>query len=232
VLLKAASSQQAEILRPARLTEVSRYLALFPAVRLILVRREKTWLAAPAHTGDRRIQIAGLVPVRLVEDGLEPFETVIARFDGQSFWFERRDPARNPGLAAYLREQLARRDAKGLPPEPDKLRKRGLSHEERVVYTLARQILAAQLRDPVEQRLDEALAHAGASLHSFTEREGVYTVRYQVDGQVHVSTVRQGDLSVVSAGICLSGQDRRFDLASLVGVLREAEEGGRLESRE
>ena len=48
-----------------------------------------------------------------------------------------------------------------------------------------------------------------------------YTVTFTVDGQTHRSTVHKNDLTVLVAGICLSGEDRKFDLQSLVGVIRE-----------
>jgi hypothetical protein len=62
-------------------------------------------------------------------------------------------------------------------------------------------------------------------LIEYLERGDSYRVTYRVDGQRFTSSVNKEDLSVQIAGICLSGEDREFDLASLVGVLREGEQG-------
>ena len=77
-------------------------------------------------------------------------------------------------------------------------------------------------RTSVEGRLADALTHAGGKMLAFLERADAYTVTYQIGNQQHISTVRKDDLTVITAGICLSGRDRDFDLASLVGVMRES----------
>jgi hypothetical protein len=228
-ILRALSTSRAEFVGEAGLSQITDYLALFPAVRLILVEiRGNRWLSLPAQKGDRRFRIEGAVELRLAEEGLERFETVLSRFDGRLFWYERRDPSRDPAIAAYLREQLAGAGAGELPPEKDALHKRGLSREEREAYGVMRAARIEALQDRVELRLSGALNHARARYESHIERGDVYVVRYEVDGQQHVSTVNREDLSVVTAGICLSGTDRRFDLTSLVGVLRQARDTGRI----
>ena len=216
-VLRPQTLKTAALVRPATLAEVAGYLKLFPALRLIVVAREgRQWYALPASQGERGLQLNGPAPVLLAEAGIQPFETVVARFDGHFFWYERRDNRRNPALAAYLREAL---DA-GTPTEA--LRKSGLSPEERAAYDWAQSLVAEAERAGVSGRLAAALAHAGGRLIAFTERDDSYTVAYQVGDERAVSTVRKGDLSVLTAGICLSGQDARFDLTSMVSVMREA----------
>ncbi len=219
-VFRATSHTAAELVRSARLAERQRYLELFPLLRLILCRKDRdAWLAIPAHRGDRRFQIQGLVPVRLVEEA-QLFEVIESRFDGRHCWFERLDPRRNPGTAVYLREAFRGM----LPPEP--LSRPGLTAEERTAYALAYTQRLELERDRTEDRLRQALAHAGAELVGYMERDDGYRVEYEVDGQRQVSVVSRDDLSVQVAGICLNGEDARFDLQTLVGVLREADEQG------
>lgn len=221
-ILKPLALDRARVVAQPSPAQVRDYLALFPAVRLILTSHAKgCWLAMPARAGDSRFRIEGPIPIHLVA-GAEAFQQAISRFDGQTFWFQEVDRRRNPAVAAYLREALAA----GTPPGA--LRKPTLTAEERAAYAWAYGAIEAARRDRQEERLREALAHAGAEMTSYVERGDSYTVAYTVDGRPHRSTVRRDDLTVLAAGICLAGQDRRFDLASLVGVLREAQRGRRL----
>jgi hypothetical protein len=222
-VFRPLSHSTARLVRPAKLAERQRYLELFPLLRPILCRRhEEQWLAIPAHQADSRFRIQGLLPVRLVEEA-QLFEVIETRFDGSQCWFERLDPRRDPGTAAYLRQALHEMIA------PDKLSRPGLTAEERTAYGLNywprfQAELEAQ-RDRTEERLREALAHAGAELRGYLERDDCYRVEYEVDGVRQVSVVNKQDLSVQVAGICLSGEDEHFDLQSLVGVVREAQGG-------
>ncbi|MGD8794399.1 MAG: hypothetical protein PVF47_17750 [Anaerolineae bacterium] len=227
-ILKPLSLDRARVVDQPGLAQIRDYLALFPAVRLLLVGRANPespgggpWLALPAHRGDGRFQIDGLASVHLVA-GAEPFQRITARFDGTTFWFQEIDRRRSPALAAYLRQALVAETS------PEALHKATLTAEEREAYQIAYEALVAARRDPTEARLAEALAHGGAELASYIEREEAYTVTFEVEGRRHRSTVRKDDLTVLAAGICLAGQDRRFDLQSLVGVLREGARGRRL----
>jgi len=218
-IFRPTSHSEAGLVRQAKLAERQRYLALFPLVRLILVGQfDEQWLAMPAQRGDSRFQIQGAVPVRLI---VEPqlFEVIEARFDGLQFWYAGPDPRWDPAMARYLRQEFGK-----LAP-PERLHRPGLTIEERAAYAVKHGMSEEARRNREEERLRSALAHAGAELRDFVERQDAYTVTYTVDGQRHVSAISKRDLSVQVAGICLSGEDGNFDLQSLVGVIREGRDG-------
>lgn len=232
-VFRATSHSAAELVREAGLAERQRYLKLFPLVRLILCARDSAtvsrrgshWPAMTAHRGDARFQISGMVPVRLADE-VQQFDVVRARFDGSSFWFDDLDPARDPATADFLRKSLT------ATIEPNQLQRPGLTPEERAAYAVnffeKEEVRQQTEVETTETRLREALRHAGAEFVDFLERRDGYRVTYTIGGRQHVSAVRKDDLTVQVAGICLDGQDRQFDLASLVGVIREGETGGEI----
>jgi hypothetical protein len=215
-VFRPVSATAATLVRPATLGERRRYLDRLPRRRLILCQPCGTdWLAQPAHQGDRRFRDAGLVPVRLAEE-VQRFDVVEGRADGVQCWFDGADGRADPAAAAYLRQAFADR------AEPAGVRRPGLTAEGRVAYALADELRRRAERDRTEDRLRDALTHAGAEFRAYLERADTLRVEFTVDGRRHVSVVGKADLSVRTAGICLSGEDEHFDLKSLVGVLRES----------
>jgi hypothetical protein len=220
-VLQPLSMSKARMMRKATRSEVQQYLQLLPIVRLIVVtRHQSTLYALPAQNGDSRFQIRQPVPVLLSEENVQPFDVIVARFDGNQFWFEERDARHSPLIAAYLRRSWHEK------LEPEHLQKKGLSVEEKAAYAWAWQTSEEGKKRGEEYRIAKALGHAQAELLSFIERDDVYTVTYRVQQHTHTSTVRKNDLSVLTSGICLSGRDADFDLTSLVGVMSEAQRIG------
>ena len=218
-VLQPRDHSRAEVVGAARLSHVREYLSLFPLARFILTeRRSGGWWGLLADASDPRFRVEGLTPVLMAQDA-QLFEAVRARWDGTRFLYEGKDPRRDPTVGAYLRESLA----EGGPPE--ELRKRSLTRQELNAYEWQLLLAAEEKRDTTAERLREAVAHADGKFHSFIERKDAYAVTFTVDGRPHTTTVRKGDLSVMLAGICLSGEDEKFDLTSLVGVIREGQQG-------
>lgn len=215
-LFRPLSFKTARLLRAAPRALVSKYLDTLAPVELILADPAgSTRIAFIAHPAGSAVKSDGPVPVHLVARG-EPFRHIVARFDGFHFWFQRLHPGRNPAQAAYLRKSLDQ------DLGPENLRWSGLTLQERRIYA---QLLTRQRfyrETPGHRRLRQALEHGGAALDSYDQKGDAYSVTFVLDGARHTALIRPNDLTVLSAGICLSGEDDNFDLQSLVGVLREA----------
>jgi hypothetical protein len=227
------SHDRARVERVATLAERRAYLSLFVPVRMVLCERSGTsGIGILAGKSDTRFALDAPAPIDLIADDADAglFDTVVARFDGARFWFDERDPRAELAAGRYLRESilamrpLVQIDRPGLTAEQREAYRINLDARRRQIERQRQAELAAR-RASSEGRLAEALEHAGATLREFVEQGGQFRVRYTVDGTEHTSVVARGDLSVLSAGICLSGEDAKFDLASLVSVLREGRDG-------
>lgn len=244
-VFKPTSLTHAKLVRNASLAERREYLQLFPSIRLIVCRRAgDVWYGSAANFGDSRLSIEGLAPLELADE-VQLFDSVVTRYDGSRFWFDEVDTRRDPGAAAYLRAAFSDETA------PSKLSRPGLTAEERAAYELSfwarlrppreasprrrrrddqrdepRPAEVIEETDPVRRRLLESLSHAGARLVDYLERVDSFRVTYSVGGHQYTSSVNKDDLTVQVAGICLDGEDAKFDLTSMVGVLREGNDDG------
>jgi len=223
-LLRMTAPGKARVVEPASPALVGKYLQLFARVRLILLQQfDRRWFALAASTSDTRIQLSGPVPLHLAQS-VKSFDTVNSRFDGSAFWFEGVDRRRDPAISRTLNSALNDK------VKPEDLRCPGVVPQERLAY---RMLWLSKYGDdaiiPADDaaRVGLALRHAGAQLLQFTYQEqDRATVSISVDGITRNVSIRPSDLTVLSAGICLSGRDFDFDLTSLVSVFREAARDG------
>lgn len=221
-IFQAVDEQTATLIEEADLPQIAAYLQNFQAVRLLLAHglQGQTWLAYPVNKADmrQRFKTVKLIPVHLVSEGVA-FEQIIARWTGQSCWFETVDRRADPESKEKLQSAL-----KQLTPVKE-LQFKGITPEMRSIYELVRQSTAgfAQPQQD-EKRLKKALQTSGGDLHQFHDNGDYWTVDWTTgDGTRHTSAIAKTDLTVISSGICLSGRDRDFDLQSLVGVMEQQE---------
>lgn len=210
-ILKPISPARAKVVASPSLLQVSEYLERLSRVRFILSeKRGKLWHGISQ-------QLPGSQSPVLLTSGVGLFDDVLARFDGQNYWFQAQDLRSNPALTQYLRESLN----KSVPL--DKLRKPGLTPFHREAYRWQLFLRENKIGEVTLDKIKRALSHGGGEFKSYIERADSYTVAFSLDGEDFSSTISKDDFEVVSAGICLSGEDRKFDLQSLVGVVKNGQ---------
>ncbi len=219
-IFKPVNEKIAAVVGEPSLPQLIEYLQLLVPVRLHLacVLQGQTWLAYPVNESDakQRIGVAKPVPVYLVTEGSQ-FEPIVARWDGDRLWFEEIDRRADPLLSENLKIALKKLIL------PQEVRFKGMTPEMRTVYELVSRNIKdfdPKIRD--KQRLQQALKTGGGELRDFDDRQDYWLVEWTSgSGEHHTSAIAKNDLTVMSAGICLSGDDMKFDLQSLVGVVED-----------
>lgn len=221
-VFKAVNQQEARLKREPTLQEKRQYLDCFPKFSLVVCRQGERAFGVPANQGDNRIKIQGQVPISLPEE-IRLFDTIDVRWDGQNFWYDRPSTFRSPRTATQLRDLFSEET------DIEKIEITGLTSEEKLAYQIAFFHEIESKKDREEEKIKSALEKAGGVYRSYIQRGETYTVEFDVDGQRHKSTVNKENLSVVTAGICLTdhstgvAHDSDFDLQSLVSVIREGQ---------
>jgi hypothetical protein len=220
-IFEPEDERRARLVEEAGPRRIAEYLDGFKQIRLRLVYRTggRSWLASAVNEADARQRLGTVEPkpVHLVGEGAQ-FDQIVARFDGAACWFEEMDRRADPLHAERLREALR------CDTPTAQLGWKNCTPEMRECYALARERCVAQgkLRQPPDsERLAEALAFDGGELVNFTDRGDCWEVMWKApdSGYMYSSVIEKRDLTVVSAGICLDGRDRDFDLQSLVRVV-------------
>lgn len=218
-IFRITTDETAELSQQADRVQVGKYLKGLKTARFYLVRqlRDGTWLATPVNgsTFENSFGAVRPVPIHLVTMG-RAFEQVVGRWDGRNFWFDKADRRGDPklprSLAAALKNFV----------NPDALQIKGLTPELREAYRLVFEKDDRLRVRCSEARLKQALALGGGQLESFIDGGDYWNTRWVTsDGEQHISAIRKSDLTVLSAGICLDGEDQKFDLPSLVGVVEQ-----------
>jgi hypothetical protein len=221
-IFQPENTQTATVMEEPSLPQIAEYLQRLKPLRLRLAYQlqRQTWVAYPVNEAD--MQQCGYcqpVAVHLVSDGAQ-FETIVARTDTATWWFDECDRRADPVIAEQLKHQL-----KQVVLSQD-LRFKNLTPEMRIVYDLVAQqtkeFFANRQQRQDEKRLKEALRMGGGELNEFRDRSDSWLVEWTTsDGERHASAISKTDLTVISAGICLSGEDAKFDLQSLVGIVEQ-----------
>jgi hypothetical protein len=213
--------RSAMLSQDAEIWQIDEYLKHLPKLRLRLSYplKNQTWLAYPINEGDMRQRFGAVKPIAIhLVSNSAAFEVVIARKIGPSYWFDTIDRKADPEHTEALQQAIQR-----LTP-PSALKFSGLTPEMRSVYEFVVQRTAG-FPDADEKRLRDALKTGGGQLDRFQDGGDFWTVHWRTgDGEAHTSAICKQDLTVMSAGICLDGLDRDFDLQSLVGVVEQQEE--------
>lgn len=219
-IFNTSDKKTATLIREASLIEKKKYLDLFPNISFMICRIERD-VVFGYLLNDNRFVFKTEVPI-LLSDNIKLFDIVNGSFNGRHIFYAGHNRRISRAKSDRLIEALHNNT------HPDIVEKyTDLSPGELFAYIIAYKNKLKDLMSEDEYRIRDAITRAGGDYVSFTKRNNNFMVTYEVDGQSYTSTIGN-DLKVQTAGICLSGGDRNFDLQSLIGVVREGQERRRI----
>jgi len=208
----------------ADFSEREAYLKKLPQIRVYSCYREDTKIfGLPMKNNKVGLSYQRLVPVYLPDDMPMDFDRILCRFDGANLWYEDLDMSNDPTKASYLRDSLTE------SVKPEVIKFSGLSLEERAAYAVRYKIVLERKKEQERlahkeklRTLEGQIEFHGGRMINCNERSDHIEVEIEVDGQSFRSYVSKDESHhVITAGICLDGMDKAYDVTSLISVFRE-----------
>ncbi len=185
------------------------FLELLPRVQLIICSHGDRGTVGSLLNSDSRFSFDAASV--FFPENVSLFDTVQARYDGRGFVYERHInvyPKRVDELKKNYAEEVN-------PAKVNTYVALGKA------YAYAYNELVHNRELTTEERVKNAITRAGGIYNGFTDRGDTLTVQFTIGGETFTPTINAKSLRLESAGICLSGGDRSFDLQSFVHIARE-----------
>lgn len=217
---KPKNMEKATVYSEAGLEDIERYLKALPRVRMVaLFKSDDIYYGVPC-SNNFGFDIKSILPIYLASDAVLDFDVVFCRYDGQSFWYETNDLKNDFSKSDYLRESFRKLTLVKRIQYP------GLMFEEKAAYAFKFEMDKEILEKMKKKDLEDAVSHGGGKMVGYHEYKDHFKVTFKVDDEEYTSTIsKDSSHEVLSSGICLSGEDKKFDLKSLVSVFREKQRG-------
>jgi hypothetical protein len=217
--VEPTAQTRGRIFEPAGAGEILEYLDELPRIYVIILFRvaERTWLCTPLNAADaaQRGWASGEPRVlHLAWGTIEPYDVVSARLLSQTVLFD--------SVADRLESRLWTEHAQvGNATSADFARAMEIVNAEidRRRKEEREKALAEQ-RTTLEGNIRWHLEFAGANLVGWKEQGEGVRVEWEYGGQRYDMRVSR-NMRIESAGVCLSGGDRHFNLSSIVSVMEE-----------
>lgn len=199
-------TRSARFIRPATRQEMQSYLSQFKRAIAVLFRNKHgNWIGV----SNRQI-----LPVYCVSEFVQEFESATIYKIGDVWVFG--EPFREyPGVSSGLRVSFENRDHVVLV--------RGSTPDHRIAYMEKIDVSISKIKVP------DSVSFMGGKLIDMVDRgDGTSLVTYVVHANTFTSLVENKTMRVISAGICLDGEDSNFDLTTLIPVIRKGIETNRI----
>lgn len=221
-------ASNAKWIEDAEYEEQRKYFNALPRLYLTLCfQTEEGWVSYPfkMETAKSKFGLTGETVVLNVSD-CQRFDVVTARFDGVRFWYDEIFSGSDPVKADELR-QLFEKRISNKRKEIDLENIKGLSLEDKNAFSLASFSWDLFVKNSTESAIQELLENGGATLGSYIMRGTNIEIKWaSISGEKYISVVNKETLDVVSAGICLSGEDEKFHLKDLPFLIEGGEKRG------